>query len=916
MRSDMRPWTGRAIYKIKNANNKSRNVLSAAGRRHLQGQLRKALGVYAIERKIGDKKIYSVKHKVTRRSRIDILETFAGQANITKRSHEFNLKAMRPIDYATGYDLNTTQHQQKVDFLIDTYEPLFLIQGIDCCDWCLLQDNVNYIRRKIALLMRRAKARKMLRKAVRWCVRQLEAGRFFLIENPTTSRLWLEPCIQKLLALPGVGQTVCHAGAYGATNSRGDMIRKGHRFVGNCPLVLEALSKRLTPEEQKMCVPLQGRDTTLSQHYPPDMVTAILDGIAKTVQELYPRRALWHVHLSTFFVQDVTLWKEVFEQAAHTVDHTRAKSLNIMKSDTLWKTIQELTGWNQLERVQLALQPTMFRFLTHIPHTHRGAALRYTDGSTEVYQEDIGEVRHPRARFRKPVHYAVFFYGYQDEHERQADGQEQPSEDPQLRRDHMQDIEISFPGRTPLTQEVKTTVSRLHRNLGHPRAAELKKILAMNAVKNPAIYEAVERLTCVSCERTRDPFRPNIGSAPASGFYRFADVLQMDIVYVRDVTSKNFMFLGVIDETTHLHSLMSLETRQPEDVSRALQLGWIRNFGAPLRIKTDPDGSFRGSFESDMDSLGTFVDYVPAEAHHKIGLIERHNATARAIMERIVDSNAAVGYQQMELIAVATTIAKNSCTWSAGRPPYVAAFGRIPRIGMNLLSDENGLVVGETRAEAQQLADKMRVEAQQYLAQMSISSTFRRALLRKTAPEPDLDAPIGSIIAYWRWTARSGKKRGGFKLGRLLGRDPDHRSLWIQSGTNTIRVDPSQCRQARGFEQWCPDADDIKALHLATDNLQKGVIQDETLPEEAARHQHFDFDENDVAEEFPATVAPAETDTGLPLIVQQPRSPRTSANTRAQLDPYQIVNQYNTSIYIHQHTSKPSYKQQSNQRSA
>ena len=57
------------------------------------------------------------------------------------------------------------------------------------------QDNTNYVRRKILLLMRREKARKVLRRVVRWCVKQAEEGRYFLLENPATSRLWLEPLV-------------------------------------------------------------------------------------------------------------------------------------------------------------------------------------------------------------------------------------------------------------------------------------------------------------------------------------------------------------------------------------------------------------------------------------------------------------------------------------------------------------------------------------------------------------------------------------------------------------------------------------------------------------------------------------------------------------------------------------------------
>jgi hypothetical protein len=189
------------------------------------------------------------------------------------------LKALQPIDYNTGYDLEKASHQQHMDYLIDHFKPLFLVQGIDCRDWCLLQDNTNYVRRKILLLMRREKARKLLRRVVRWCVKQAEAGRFFLLENPATSRLWLEPLVLRLSRLPGVYAVVCHLGAYGGINSKGQMIKKSFKFLGNCPCVLERLTRKLDSEQLLQCVPLVGMETTLSQHYPDNMIKQIVQGI-------------------------------------------------------------------------------------------------------------------------------------------------------------------------------------------------------------------------------------------------------------------------------------------------------------------------------------------------------------------------------------------------------------------------------------------------------------------------------------------------------------------------------------------------------------------------------------------------------------------------------------------------------------
>lgn len=47
-----------------------------------------------------------------------------------------------------------------------------------------------------------------------------------------------------------------------------------------------------------------------------------------------------------------------------------------------------------------------------------------------------------------------------------------------------------------------------------------------------------------------------------------------------------------------------------------------------------------------MSEAGIYVDYVPAEAHNKIGLIERRNAVFRSLMERRIDQRAIRGREQ------------------------------------------------------------------------------------------------------------------------------------------------------------------------------------------------------------------------------------------------------------------------------
>ena len=558
-------------------------------------------------------------------------------------------------------------------------------------------------------------------------------------------------------------------------------------------------------------------------------------------------------------VTTISDWAEAIGLAESTFQVTRYKNFTLPTSDPLFTKAAQLTQWDQLERVQISWQPMVWRFPSHIPHTHRAAALKYTDGEIEVFEEDLKLLRHPRARFKKPVQLAIFMFGHVNEPPPEAkrprlQGPQQPDIEtppdssqpsmalqPQPIQQRSPDYplqiiprpaeDITFPQHIKLPAEIKLAVRRLHKNMGHPRPAELKKLLGMNGVRNQTIYTAIDNMKCNSCERTKGPSRPDPGGGiPDEAASQFADRIQMDIMYVRDIRGVNHMILGIIDEVTHLHIGALLKDRTPEEVNRQFQLAWARPFGYPLRLRTDPDGSFRSTFEEAMDEAGVYIDYIPAEAHHKIGLIERHNATYREIMERVIDSQGISGPDQMEILTAMTSHAKNSCTWSTGRPPYIAAFGRIPRQGLDLLNDPNGLVTGQTRSHAQQFADTIRAEAQQHIAAMAVDSSLRRALLRNTQPQNSDIPEIGATVAYWRWTARSGKKRGGYKLARLLGRDPDGKSMWLQAGTNTIRVAPHQLRIARGFECWNPDYQQIKELRTAADNLHQGLLRDESIP--------------------------------------------------------------------------------------
>ena len=100
------------------------------------------------------------------------------------------------------------------------------------------------------------------------------------------------------------------------------MIRKGHNFAGNGPAILDQLQAKLSHEDLGHCVPLEGRETTLSQEYCPGLVQAILKGLYDTALQQDPQ--WFHVtknNFATFAVinfnidEDLDKWQPVFDAA-------------------------------------------------------------------------------------------------------------------------------------------------------------------------------------------------------------------------------------------------------------------------------------------------------------------------------------------------------------------------------------------------------------------------------------------------------------------------------------------------------------------------------------------------------------------------------------------------------------------------
>ena len=276
--------------------------------------------------------------------------------------------------------------------------------------------------------------------------------------------------------------------------------------------------------------------------------------------------------------------------------------------------------------------------------------------------------------------------------------------------------------------------------------------------------------------------------------------------YCRNILGENFPIIGIVDQSTLFHNTVRLPDLPSSTMAKVFAQPWFKPFGFPENIRVDPGGTYGKDFREHVERRGIYLEIIPAEAHWRIGLIERRNSVLRDILERIIDSEAIMTNEDFDEAIDSATHALNSMTYSHGRPPYMAVFGQIPRVGTGLLQDDKALVNKDDQAGSIR-PEILRAEAMKALIEINTSQSLRRALLRKTATAHHNELLPGQNRAYWRWQnprGRSTKKRGAWVVARFLAYEPDGRSAWLHAGTTTVQTSLEQIRAAHGFENWQP----------------------------------------------------------------------------------------------------------------
>ncbi|CAK9077183.1 unnamed protein product [Durusdinium trenchii] len=450
---------------------------------------------------------------------VDLWELFAGQARMTELAQEYELNALQPMDLRFGQDFKDASTRDYIMHKIKKFKPWLIPMGVDCRLWNQFSINLNWSspERQEQLQVLQQQERLLVHFATDVAKEQYMNGRFFLIENPLRSRLWQEPALQELLALPGVWSTTLDAGAYGAEVD-GQPICKPMRWVGNAPGMDLALHRRLDHLEKQYCTPVQGTLTRRSQEYPDNLCRQILQELRAIAFQKEPTRfgrPLHHVLAVSYPTTDLDAWNDVANYISGAYERSNKRPFEIPLDTEMGRNIQQLFRVKAI-KIQACFAPTCRRIPSNVDeYFTRAAFLQYMDKTRAVEVEDLDEIQFPRQRFDKPVEIAVFAYGFRmmaPEHREQAPASsDKPAIVPGLMTD------VSFDTKEALDSTIKR--SAFDENYNPKLRAELVRCEAQKCLLD---LNASQQLRRALLRKTRNTAIPDLQPGQRCAVWRWS----------------------------------------------------------------------------------------------------------------------------------------------------------------------------------------------------------------------------------------------------------------------------------------------------------------------------------------------------------------------------------------------------------
>ena len=341
--------------------------------------------------------------------------------------------------------------------------------------------------------------------------------------------------------------------------------------------------------------------------------------------------------------------------------------------------------------------------------------------------------------------------------------------------------------------ELRRELYRTHRNLGHPDDQTFCRALRHSGVKVDILKRVKKKFECPICQRRKKPgtHRP----AHLSRQMEFNAVVGVDLVFVQRYVIVNCLCWG-----TGYQQAIIVETKESNNVAKAVLGGWHKFFGPPAMVVVDQGKEFASrTFSEAIGEWGTVVHFIDVRSPWQNSRTERAGASLKSVINKILDERTACSPEEFGLAVDAAVWCRNQYYDRSGFSPFQRVFGKSMRTPYALLSDDamDRDMVNHVHSDATRQAQAVRNKALQAWAETQDEMAIHRAVSTRTRTTDLKELANGDTVYVWRHTV---DYVGWVGPGVVVNQADNGRSLWVSLRGYLIKASREQVRSATNEE--------------------------------------------------------------------------------------------------------------------
>ena len=405
---------------------------------------------------------------------------------------------------------------------------------------------------------------------------------------------------------------------------------------------------------------------------------------------------------------------------------------------------------------------------------------------------------------------------------------------------------ITFEGASKITPEVRSSLKRLHQNLGHPSNTDLARHLRL-AGADPSVVEATKKIRCQVCYRNQRGNSAKPAALP--NILDFNQLVAVDAFYVYDCNGEKVELMMVVDVGTGFVSAGRLQGHSTGAMEASFCSIWSNTFGAPGTMILDLESGLQSGLGRFSEWHGTRLRPIAGQAHWQNGTVERAIRTWKEIWIKLIDENSAV-LDEADMVVTAVNSAMNTLRRDAGFSPAQAVWGRNPRLPEephNTGQDEHvEHIITHDRMRARE--HSIRTAAKEAYFRCQNDARIRKGLLQRSrVAGPELH--VGAHVFFYR-KPKNNKNWLWHGPGVVIGKEGPN--SWVSFAGRCHLVAPEHTRFASGEE-----LGEAFSLRAAQEDLHRLLEQD--FGDEEI------YDQGDVEMEGDPVLPPGDGEDAAPL---------------------------------------------------